>query len=83
MLIKYELVNVPPWGVDHFVGDRRYSITDRLTDQQAELLINAGLQKYFRLKPTNDHGDEKSPTSGTTANPAARKRDARGRFTKA
>ncbi|MVM39462.1 hypothetical protein GO730_20860 [Spirosoma sp. HMF3257] len=57
MLTKYDLVNVPEGGVDHLVESRRYSINDQLTDQDAEVLINAGLGHYFKLKPTK--ADEK------------------------
>lgn len=60
MLTKYNLFNVRKGGVDHLVDGRRWSINDKLTDDQADFLINAGLGKYFRLKPK---GNVKSQTS--------------------
>lgn len=46
MLEKYKLVNVPEGGVDHLVNGDRVSVTDQMTDEQAEAMIAAGLP-YF------------------------------------
>ncbi|TAF02277.1 MAG: hypothetical protein EAZ80_01655 [Runella slithyformis] len=50
MLKKYKLVNVPEGGVDHLVeGYGKVSVTEeRLTDEIAEKLIEAGLN-YFEV----------------------------------
>lgn len=57
MLTKYELVNVPDGGVDHFISGQRVRINQNLTDEQAEQLITAGLP-YFQPKTTITDGQE-------------------------
>lgn len=60
MLKKFELVNVPEGGVRHPVGHMGLvEINDQLTDEQAEMLIKAGLGHYF--KPVEENGEATSP----------------------
>lgn len=59
MLKKYELTNVPEGGVRHPVGNLGLvEINDQLTDEQADALIDAGLDHYF--KPVKPNGEATS-----------------------
>ncbi|PMD97686.1 hypothetical protein BWI97_08740 [Siphonobacter sp. BAB-5405] len=69
MLIKYKLIHVPEGGVDHLINGQRVTLSNKMTDEQAEILIAAGPgKKYFkkvRATPVNQSNGQKESKSGT------------------
>lgn len=50
MLKKYKLVDAFEGGVDHLIDGRRVPVSQDMTDEQAEVLINAGLPYFETIK---------------------------------